>query len=105
QAAARKLLEAQKDLIRRGGKPLAQLSPLRGVANLLSPALIDVTNISDREDEELFGPLLQLVRVDDFGAAIAGANNTRYGLAAGLLCDDRAFYDRFFREVRAGVIN
>jgi len=33
----------------------------------------------------LFGPLLQVIRVPDFAAAIAEANNTRFGLSASLL--------------------
>jgi succinylglutamic semialdehyde dehydrogenase len=81
------------------------MQPLRDVLNLLSPGLLDVTNVADRADEELFGPILQLIRVDNFDAAIAEANHTRFGLAAGLLSDDRALFERFFRDVRAGVVN
>src|SRR4029453_300416 len=58
-----------------------------------------------QRDEEHFGPLLQVIMVDSFDEAIAEANETRFGLAAGLLSDDRALYERFRREVRAGVIN
>ena len=54
---------------------------------------------------ELFGPLLQLIRVRNFDEAIAEANNTRFGLAAGLFSDDRALYDRFYREIAPGVVN
>jgi succinylglutamic semialdehyde dehydrogenase len=71
----------------------------------VTPGLIDVTHVANREDEELFGPLLQLIRVPDFEAAIREANNTRFGLAAGLISDDRALYDRFYTSVRAGIIN
>ena len=49
--------------------------------------------------------MLQVRRVDSFDDAIAKANQTRFGLAAGLLSDDRALFDRFRREVRVGVIN
>jgi succinylglutamic semialdehyde dehydrogenase len=104
-AAAQRLLRAQESLLPRGARSLAPLQSLRGLAHLLSPALIDVTNVKDRDDDELFGPLLQLIRVKDFDAAIAEANNTRFGLAAGLLSDDRALYDRFYRQAKAGVIN
>ena len=103
--AAQNLLRAQESLLSRGARSLAPLQPLGALAHLLSPALIDVTYVKDRDDEELFGPLLQLIRVKDFDAAIAEANNTRFGLAAGLLSDDRALYDRFYRQAKAGVIN
>jgi len=38
-------------------------------------------------------------------AAIAEANNTRYGLAAGIISDERALYARFYDEAKAGIIN
>ena len=41
----------------------------------------------------------------DFDAALREANNTHYGLAAGLISDDAALYERFRGEVRAGIIN
>jgi len=104
-AAAGKLLAAQRDLIGRGAIPLLEMRSLKPGTGLLSPGLLDVTAVRDRADEELFGPLLQVVRVQDFDAAIAEANATRYGLAAGLIGGDRALYDRFHAEVRAGLVN
>mgnify|MGYP006173916241 CR=1 FL=1 len=38
-------------------------------------------------------------------AAIAEANATQYGLAAGLLSDSRARYDEFWLQSRAGIVN
>ena len=38
-------------------------------------------------------------------AAIAEANNTRYGLSASLLSQDPALYDRFWANARAGIVN
>jgi succinylglutamic semialdehyde dehydrogenase len=67
--------------------------------------MIDVTAVAERADEEVFGPLLQVVRVAGFAEAIAEANRTRFGLAAGLLDDDAERYREFHREIRAGVVN
>jgi succinylglutamic semialdehyde dehydrogenase len=53
----------------------------------------------------MFGPILQVVRVPDFDAAMAEANATRYGLAASLVGGSPELYDRFWANVRAGVIN
>jgi len=104
--AAEKLLAAQHDLIARGGRPLARMSPLRGTGNLLSPGLIDVTDLPyDLDDEEHFGPLLQLIQVPYLQSAIRRANATSFGLAAGLLSDNRASWDEFYRSIRAGVVN
>ena len=103
--AADHLQEQWLDLMIKGGKPVRRLDrPIAG-RPFLTPAIIDVTNVVGRPDEELFGPVLQLIRVKDFDAAIAEANNTRFGLAAGLIGGSPDLYDRFWGSVRAGVIN
>ena len=104
-AAANNLVAIQDAHIAAGADPLVYLMQLKPNTGLVSPGLLDVSAVHDRDDEEWFGPLLQVIRVRDFDAAIAEANATRYGLAAGLISDDRALYDRFRDEVRAGVVN
>jgi succinylglutamic semialdehyde dehydrogenase len=104
-AAATQVLAAQASLLARGGISLVRSLLLKPGTGLLTPGLIDVTSVGDRADEEIFGPLLQLLRVPDFDAALAEANATRYGLAAGLIADDPTLYARFRDEVRAGLIN
>ena len=64
-----------------------------------------MTDVPDRADEEWFGPLLQLIRVTDFDAAVEEANRTAYGLSAALFSDDETLYERFRRRIRAGVVN
>ncbi|MBC8107336.1 MAG: succinylglutamate-semialdehyde dehydrogenase [Anaerolineae bacterium] len=107
EAAAQKLLQAQTDLQSRAAGSLIEMEArsANGRHTLLSPGIIDVSGDKDREDVEFFGPLLQLIRVKNFDQAIAEANNTRFGLAAGLFSDDHALFNRFYREARAGVIN
>jgi succinylglutamic semialdehyde dehydrogenase len=102
-AAAQRVLDAQGELLQRGAKPLLPMKRLDDRA-MLSPGILDVTSI-DRTDVEIFGPLLQVIRVRDFDEAIREANNTRYGLAAALFSDDRGLYEEFFRRIRAGVVN
>ncbi|MDP8915835.1 MAG: succinylglutamate-semialdehyde dehydrogenase [Pseudomonadota bacterium] len=70
----------------------------------LTPGLIDVTGV-EAPDEEIFAPVLQVRRVSDFGAAVAAANATRFGLAAGLISDDPELWRRFLLRSRAGVVN
>lgn len=104
-AAAQVLLAAQTKLQECGGSirlPMRQLQPNTG---LLSPGIIDVTDAMGVPDEEWFGPLLQVIRVADFDAAVAAANATVYGLAAGLLSDDAVLWQRFQQRVRAGIVN
>jgi succinylglutamic semialdehyde dehydrogenase len=103
--AADHLQDQWLNLMMKGGKPLKRLDRPFEERPYLTPALIDVTDVKDRPDEELFGPVLQLIRVKNFDAAIAEANNTRFGLAASLVGGTPTMFDRFWSEVRAGVIN
>lgn len=104
-AAADALLAAHSAMQAEGGRTILEMRRLGSCGAMLSPGLIDVTNIESRPDAEVFGPLLQIIRVPDFPAAISEANNTAFGLAAGLLSDRRDLYDQFFRQIRAGVVN
>lgn len=103
--AAQQLLTAQNRLIALGAKPLIEMRQIKPDTALLSPGLLDVTSVTQLPDEEYFGPLLQVIHVADFEQAIHKANETAYGLAAGLLCDKKEFFDKFFSRVKAGVVN
>lgn len=103
--AAKALMDAQELLLANGAIALLEMTQPQAQAALLTPGIIDVTEVADRADEELFGPLLQVIRYADFAAAIAEANNTQYGLAAGLLSDSEARYQQFWLESRAGIVN
>ncbi len=105
EKAAQKLMDAQNQLISRGGIPKIPMQMLKPGTGFLSPGLIDVSEILNRPDEELFGPFLQLIRVPTFEAALKEANHTAYGLAAGLLSDKPELYKRFYQSVKAGIIN
>ncbi len=104
-AAADHLQEQWLGLMMKGGKPIRRLERPFEDRPYLTPAIIDVTDATELPDEELFGPVLQVIRVKDFDAAIAEANNTRFGLAASLIGGCPKQYDRFWTNVRAGVIN
>jgi succinylglutamic semialdehyde dehydrogenase len=88
-----------------GATPIAPMKWLPRGKAFLSPGIVDVTGVSQRTDEEYFGPLLQVIRVADFNAAIAEANRTRYGLAAGLISDSADLWDRFRARIHAGIVN
>jgi succinylglutamic semialdehyde dehydrogenase len=103
--AARALLDAQEHLLANGAVALLEMTQPQVQAALLTPGILDVSDVTNRDDEELFGPLLQVIRYADFDAAIAEANDTQYGLAAGLLSDSEARYQQFWLESRAGIVN
>lgn len=105
--AATHALAAQEDLRVRGGKVILPLRQDEKCPALLQPGIMDVTDLApeDRPDEEIFAPFLQVIRVADFSAALAEANHTRYGLAAGLLSDRAELYKVFQGKIRAGIVN
>jgi succinylglutamic semialdehyde dehydrogenase len=103
--AADGLTESFVYLLSNGGRPIKHLVRLDEAHPFLSPAIIDVTRMKERPDVELFGPLLQVIIVDDFETAIAEANATRFGLCAALIGGSPQDYNRFWAQVRAGVIN
>jgi len=92
-------------MLGRGARAIRRLDRLQEDRPFLTAALVDVTDVERRPDAELFGPLLQIVRVPDFESALAEANATRYGLAASLVGGSPELYDRFWANIRAGVIN
>ncbi|MGC9421078.1 succinylglutamate-semialdehyde dehydrogenase [Vibrio sp.] len=102
-AAARAMIQAQEHLCSLGAKPLlaAQLSHFAFV----TPAILDVTEIDNLPDEEYFGPLLQVVRYQTFEQAVAFANQTRFGLSAGLISTDDTEWRYFIDHIRAGIVN
>jgi len=104
-AAADHVQEQWLNLMMKGSKPLKRLDRPFEERSYLTPALIDVTDARERPDEEIFGPVLQVVRVKDFDAAIDEANRTRFGLVASLIGGSPELYDKFWANVRAGVIN
>ncbi|MBV0933177.1 succinylglutamate-semialdehyde dehydrogenase [Marinobacterium weihaiense] len=103
--AASGIVQAQQRLIEQGAMPLLKAQVRPESAALLSPGLLDVSRIDALPDEEYFGPLLQVQRYADFEAAITLANATRFGLAAGLLSDDRERFVHFHARIRAGIVN
>ena len=104
-AAAEKLLQAQAVLIKQGARALLDMKSVQAGTALLSPGMVDVTFVAGLPDEEYFGPLLQLIRYDSFDEALRIANQTRYGLAAGLLSENADEYAVFRRHIRAGIVN
>lgn len=103
--AAENVLAFESALIENGAIPIVAMQRIDENFPFLQPALVDITAASNLEDEECFGPLLQVKWVDDLDAAIAEANNTRYGLSAGLLSDNKESWKLFFNQIRAGIVN
>lgn len=99
------LTESFLALMTMGGRPLKHLERPIADRPFLTPSIIDMTGARERPDVELFGPILQVVRVKTFEEALNEANATRYGLSASLISQDPKLYDAFWANIRAGIIN
>ncbi|MEO0698639.1 MAG: aldehyde dehydrogenase family protein, partial [Pseudomonadota bacterium] len=103
--AAEHLNDSFVTLVTAGGRALLPMRQTKPDLPFLTPGIIDTTDIPERPDVELFGPLLQVIRVPDLDAGIAEANNTRFGLSASLIGGSPDDYGRFWANIRAGIIN
>ncbi len=104
-AAAGQIFAAWQQRIALGGKELLAMRwPDRDSA-IITPGIIDMTGVAGLPDEEVFGPLLQVIRYDHYAQAIGLANDTRYGLSCGLVSPQRDQFDQLLLEARAGIVN
>ena len=101
--AADNIIQAQSQLLELGGKVLLQAT--RGQGAIVTPGIIEVSQIAELPDEEYFGPLLQVARYHELAEAVEKANDTRYGLSAGLVSTDDTEWQYFIEHIRAGIVN
>ncbi len=105
EQAADLLVRAQNNLLQLGAHSVLPLEKLKRGTGLLTPGIIDVSDVKELPDEEYFGPLLQVIRYESFEQAITLANDTRFGLSAGLFGGTRTDYDIFYNKIKAGIVN
>jgi acyl-CoA reductase-like NAD-dependent aldehyde dehydrogenase len=71
----------------------------------LAPALALGTRVGDRINmEEVFGPVMSVIRVTDYEAALAAANSSTMNLSAGIVTTDLAEASHFRRNSKAGMV-
>jgi alpha-ketoglutaric semialdehyde dehydrogenase len=71
----------------------------------LAPALVTKTSPEMRiNQEEVFGPVASVIKVKDYDEALAVANNTEFGLSAGICTTSLKYASHFRRHVQAGMV-
>lgn len=71
----------------------------------LAPALFtDTTNDMRINREEVFGPVASIIRVKDYEEALAVANDTEFGLSAGICTSSLKYATHFRRHSQAGMV-
>jgi alpha-ketoglutaric semialdehyde dehydrogenase len=72
----------------------------------VAPAIFDRVDANMRiAQEEIFGPVLSLIRVPDTESALRVANGVRFGLSASVYTSDVASMYRFVDRLEAGIIH
>ncbi len=88
----------------RGGQRIRDDGRDRGY--FVSPAIFDHVDANMRiAQEEIFGPVLSLIRVPDNESALSVANNVRFGLSASVYTNDVAAMFKFVDRLDAGILH
>jgi acyl-CoA reductase-like NAD-dependent aldehyde dehydrogenase len=91
--------------VREGASIAAGGAAVPGAGYFIAPTIFTGVDPSMRiAQEEIFGPVLAVIPFDDEEHAVAIANGTRYGLAAGIWSNDLGRVQRLARAVYAGMI-
>jgi aldehyde dehydrogenase (NAD+) len=70
----------------------------------MSPTLFVGTSSAQRiNQEEIFGPVATIIRVAGIDEAIATANDTHYGLSAGIMTNSLSHVLKFRKKIRSGM--
>lgn len=67
-------------------------------------AFLNATNAMQTSREEIFGPCARVIRVSDFDEAIDVANDTEFGLSAGICTTSLKQARAFKRRAKAGMV-
>jgi alpha-ketoglutaric semialdehyde dehydrogenase len=70
----------------------------------VAPTIFDnVSSDSRIAQEEIFGPVLSVIRVKDFEAALRVANSVRFGLSSSIYSNDSAKIFEFIDKIETGM--
>jgi alpha-ketoglutaric semialdehyde dehydrogenase len=74
--------------------------------HFVEPTVFDGVTTSMRiAQEEIFGPVVGVIRVKGFDAAVEAANSVRYGLSASIFTGDGGQAFRFVDRIEAGIVH
>jgi acyl-CoA reductase-like NAD-dependent aldehyde dehydrogenase len=107
EAAAAERVAGEIDRARESGVALATGGGRPDLpGHFVNPTLFtDVDPTSRLGQEELFGPVLGIIPVDDIDEAISVANNVRFGLSASIFTRDIGRALNFVQKIQAGIVH
>jgi aldehyde dehydrogenase (NAD+) len=86
-----------------GGAPLSGPNHDRGL--FFMPTVLEAQQGMEITKEEIFGPIVAVIRVPDLDEAIKIANSVRYGLSASIFTRDVGRVFRFAERAEAGIVH
>ena len=90
--------------LRGGGRRLEDGAFAHGL--FVEPTVFDHVKPTMRiAQEEIFGPVVSVIRVKGYDEAMAAANGVRYGLAASIFTRDSSAIFRFADDIEAGIVH
>jgi len=104
-AGARQKIEQYIEIGLADGKLLTRGGEGEGPGHFVPPAVfIDISPASRLAQEEIFGPVVCILKVNDFEQALQVANGTPYALTGGLFSRSPANIERACREFMVGSL-
>jgi succinate-semialdehyde dehydrogenase/glutarate-semialdehyde dehydrogenase len=106
RAGREELVEQLDDAVSRGANVVGGGGPPSepGSGYFFQPTLVEGAPHDSRlVQEEVFGPILPVFRVQDIDEAIRLANETRYGLGSSIWTYDARYIDKAAQEIEAGM--
>jgi aldehyde dehydrogenase (NAD+) len=89
--------------VRTGGAQIADGPCARGL--FFAPTVIEARQGMEITREEIFGPVVAVIRVSDMDEALRLANSVRYGLTASIYTKDVSRVFRFAERAEAGIVH
>jgi len=87
-----------------GGRQITEGAFAHG--HFVEPTVFDHVKMSMRiAQEEIFGPVIAVVRVADFDEAMTAANDVRFGLSSSIFTTDATTVFRFVDRIEAGIVH
>lgn len=107
-AAGEEVMAAVEETLQAGAKAMVGGKRMTGgefdKGFFIQPTLLTgVTHAMRIAGEEVFGPVLSVIRVKDFAEAMRLANDTAYGLTSAIFTEDAAEEFEFMRDIEAGM--
>ena len=86
-----------------GGGPVRDGDLANG--HFFAPTIFrDIAPMDRLAQEEIFGPVLSVIPVDDYAAAVTALNQTKYGLSSSIFTSDANTAFRAMRDLETGIV-